>query len=215
MIRFNDRIDAGKQLAIKLKIYHGHPDAIVIALPRGGVVTGYHIAQQLNLPLDIVVPRKIGAPFNPELAVGAITEDGSVHLDKKLMVQLDVTEQELETIIAEEKQEAQRRLETYRGDRPPLNLENKIVILVDDGVATGATMKAAIKSVQTHKPQKIIVVIPVAPADAVDKFTSMVDKVIVLATPEDFVAISQFYTVFDQTEDEEVIELLKKALKAT
>ncbi len=225
-MRFKDRTDAGKILAKKLLAYKNNPDTIIIALPRGGVVIGFEVAQALNLPLDIVVPRKIGAPLNPEFAVGAVTEDGSAMLDPSLLALLKITEQDLVEIIAKEKEEAQRRLKTYRAGRAPLNLSNKIVLLVDDGIATGATMLAAIKSAQKREAQKIIVAVPVAPPDSIIKIkhalgknstnnnaNAITDMIIVLHAPQDFGAISIFYDSFEQTTDKEVIALLEQTKK--
>ncbi len=209
MIRFKDRKDAGMLLAKKLLSYKNKPNAVVIGLPRGGVVTAFEIAQELKLPLDIIVPRKIGAPFSPELAVGALTEDGQVDLNEQLIHNLNINKKDLENIIEEEKQEAQRRLKIYRGNRSPRNLQNKIVLLVDDGIATGATMKAAIKSAQKDGAQKIIVATPVAPPETVKLLEKLVDEVICLQQPEDFGAIGIFYENFKQTTDEEVVALLK------
>lgn len=209
-MRFKNRVDAGQQLAKKLNRFKNNPDAIVIGLPRGGVVPAFEIAQALNLPLDIVVPRKLGAPINPEVAMGAVTEDGSVHLDQTIISMLHVTKEELDKIIEEETTESKRRLKTYRKDRPPLDLKNKITILVDDGVATGATMFAAIESAKTRGAQKIIVAVPVGPPESMHKIKKKVDEVIVLDQPADFMAISLHYMFFPQTSDEEVIEFMEK-----
>ena len=209
MIIFKNRKEAGKLLAKKLITYKNQPECIVIGLPRGGVVTAYEIAQELNLPLDIIVPRKIGAPFNPELAVGALTEDGQVDLDKSLMRSLNISENDLTKTIEDEKKEAQRRLGLYRHNKSPRNLQNKIVILVDDGIATGATIKASIKSIQKDNAQKIIVAVPVAPPETVRNLKQLVDEIICLLEPENLGAIGQFYEQFGQTSDEEVITLLK------
>ncbi|MFH0898557.1 MAG: phosphoribosyltransferase [bacterium] len=208
MIQFKNRQDAGKKLAKKLLTYKNNPKAIVIGLPRGGVVVAYEIAQILELPLDIVVPRKLGAPFNPELAIGAVTEDGSIILDHQIINILGISKTEITEIIEKEKKEAERRLQIYRKNRPPLNLKNQIVILVDDGIATGSTMLAAIKSVQVHGAQSIIIAIPIGPTETIAKIKNMVDSVVVLDTPPNFMAIGIYYKSFTQTTDEEVITLL-------
>ncbi len=208
MNRFQDRADAGRQLAQKLIQYKDNPEAIVIGLPRGGVVTAWQVSSILHLPLDIIVPRKIGAPHNPELALGALTQEGAIVWNTELMNMLNLHPSDVQYIIDAEKKEAQRRLKLYRGDRAPLVIKNKIVILVDDGLATGATMKAAIASVKDQGAQKIIVAIPVAPADTIEKFKQEADEVICLFVPEFFMGVGGAYAHFDQTTDDEVINLM-------
>ena len=208
---FIDRADAGRKLASLLGKYKDMQDAIVIGLPRGGVVNAYEVAKELNLPLDIIVVRKIGAPMQPELAVGAISQEGDVLLDHAIMNMVGVKEQDLQIIIEDEKQEAQRRLEVYRHDRSPLDLKNKIVILVDDGLATGATMRAAILSARSMGAQKVVVAIPVSPKDTLVKIEQEADEVICLYVPELFWGVGGFYDSFLQTQDEEVIDLLSKS----
>lgn len=210
MRRFKDRVDAGKQLVSHLERYKNNLDAIVIGLPRGGVPVAFEVAKALGVPLDIVVSRKIGAPGRPELAVGAITEDGSVMLNRELMTMVGVNEEQLRVTIEAEKREAQRRLTLYRGDQPPLDLKDKITILVDDGIATGSTMLAAIVSARAHGAKKVIVAIPVAPADGVQKISKEADEVVCLSTPDFFPGVGYFYDTFGQTEDEEVIALMQK-----
>lgn len=205
---FYDRHDAGKKLAEALLEYKNDKEAIVIALPRGGVVVGYEVAKLLKLPLDIVSPRKIGAPFNPELAIGAITETGEKILSDELIDSLGISHEHLEQVIAKEKKEALSRLQRFRKNRPPRNLTSKKVIIVDDGLATGATMRAAIKTVKAEKAKELIVAIPVAPQDTLAKIKKEVDKVICLSSPYTFFAVGQFYERFDQTSDEEVVSLL-------
>lgn len=206
---FKDRKDAGKQLFPLLKNYQDDPDTIVIGLPRGGVVTAYEISHALHLPLDIVCPRKIGAPQNPELAIGAITETGEGNYNARLIEILGVSEGYLKRKVEEEKKIAQHRLNLYRSNRPPRNLKGKKVILVDDGLATGATMKAAIKTVQAEEAEKIIVAVPVSPIETLQEIEDEVDEVVCLSTPVSFAAVGQFYEEFWATTDEEVIKLLK------
>jgi len=207
---FIDRIDAGKKLVPFLQRYKDQKDTIVLGLPRGGVVIAYEIAHALHLPLDIVVPRKIGAPMQPELAIGAVTQDGSVMLNEMVMDKFGITQVDIEPIIQKEMHEAKRRLKAYRGTKPPLDLHDKTVLLVDDGIATGYTMLAAIESVRARGAKKIVVVVPVAPPDTVNQLLRIVDDVVCLFQPEFFGAIGRFYEDFGQTTDEEVIELLKK-----
>lgn len=205
---FKDRIDAGKQLAAALKQYANDDGTIVIALPRGGVVIGFEVAKALNLTLDIVCPRKIGAPSNPELAIGAITETGDGILSDMLIEQLGVSEEYIKNSIKKEKKEALWRLNHYRKNRPPRNLKDKKVLIVDDGIATGSTMRAAIKTVRAESAKEIILAVPVAPPDTIEKLKKDVDKTICLASPSSFFAVGQFYDFFEQTTDEEVITLL-------
>lgn len=207
---FRDRQDAGQRLARKLKSYGGKADAILLALPRGGVVVAAEIARELELPLDIVVPRKIGAPHNPEFAIGAITEDGESVFDAEAIRALGVLQEYIAQTVQEEQHEAERRIKVYRGDWPPLNVNGKTVILIDDGVATGATMRAAIRSVRKRGAAKVIVAVPVLPSDTRDILEREADEVIYLDAPILFGAVGAFYENFPQTTDEEVVSILRK-----
>lgn len=203
-----DRHDAGKKLAQALISYDRAPDTVIIALPRGGVVIGYEVACVLHLPLDIVCPRKIGAPYNEEFAIGAITETGEGILSKELVAELYISEDYLQNKIAEETQKAKWRLDAYRKNRPPRQLNGKRVILIDDGLATGSTMRAAIKTVRKEGAKEIVIAIPVSPPETLASLKKEVDLIVCLATPEIFFGVGQFYENFEQTTDEEVIELL-------
>lgn len=205
---FSDRVDAGKRLGSALKDLVGK-EAIVLAIPRGGVVIGYEVAKALELPMDVIIPRKIGAPSNPELAVGAMTENGTVLLDKRLIEQLQVSDYYIKKESAAQKLEIQRRLKLYRGDVSYPSLENRDVILVDDGIATGSTMKAALASVRKRGAKTVVIAIPVGPPPTIVELQREADRVICLHTPESFYAIGQFYRDFAQTSDEEVTRLLK------
>ena len=205
---FKNRQHAGQLLVDVLRKYQSRDDTVVIGLARGGVVVAYEISQDLNLPLDIICARKIGAPSNHEFAIGAITETGESILDNGLIKRLHVTDSYLKSEIRKEKEEAARRLTIYKNGRPSLNLKDKMVILVDDGIATGATMKAAIQSTKAKYCKGIIVAVPVAPPDTLDEIRDSVDEVICLAAPIFFQAVGQFYENFSQTTDEEVIHLL-------
>jgi len=205
---FPDREEAGKRLALELTVYSSK-DAIVLAIPRGGVVIGYQVAHKLKVPLDIIVPRKIGAPDNPELAIGAVAEDGTLSLDNLAVRYMNVPETYIEGESRRQIIEIKRRLKLYRGDTPYPELQDRIVILVDDGIATGSTIKAAIASIRKKKPKSVIVAVPVAPRSTVKDLEKEADRVICLSTPEFFYAIGQFYKDFSQTSDEEVIRLLK------
>lgn len=210
---FKNRQDAGKKLAKELKSFKNQENTILLALPRGGVVVAFVIAQELNLPLDLVVPRKIGAPNHEEYAIGAITETGQGIFDQAAIESLNVSRAYLDDKVKTEKKEAQRRLKTYRQDRPPLNLDGKTVIIIDDGIATGLTMQAAIESVKQKKAKKIIVAVPVSAQDSLSKIKKQADQVICLDTPLFFGAVGAFYENFEQTKDQEVIDLMTQAKK--
>jgi len=207
---FKDRKSAGRKLAKELKDYKGRKDCIVIALPRGGVVLGVEVSQYLNLPLDLVVPRKIGAPGNSEYAIGAITEDGERIINEPEVKNLGISKEFLEKEIKKEMKEAQRRIKLYRGKSEKNNLSNKTVILVDDGIATGLTMKAAIKSVKKKGAKKIIIAVPVSARDSIREISNTVDNVVCLHAPAFFGAVGVFYRQFSQVEDEEVIQMMNK-----
>jgi len=211
MTKFKNRAEAGKKLATMLNKYRGNKEAIVIGLPRGGVVTAFEVAHALSLRLDIIVTRKIGAPGQPELAVGALTQDGEPIFNHDLMTRLQLSQEDLEPIIAAERQETQRRLTLYRADRDPLDLRENSAIIVDDGIATGATMRAAIKSARALQAQKIVVAVPMCPPDVLETIKREVDEVICLLTPEYFGGVGAFYEEFAQTEDASVIQLLQRA----
>lgn len=205
---FKNRKEAGEKLAAALGAYRNAANTIILALPRGGVVVGFEVAKALGLPLDIVVPRKIGAPGNPEYAIGAITETGDAIMNEPEVRQVDP--EWLRHAMAEEQQEAQRRLTTYRAGPPP-DLEGKVVIIIDDGIATGYTMQAAVASVKARKPAKIIVAVPHGADDSIAQIRKAVDEVVVLTIPPVYLAVGAHYEGFPQTTDEEVIKLLKNA----
>ncbi len=209
MSYFNDRVDAGKRLASELADFKSK-GALVLAIPRGGVVVGYEIAEELNLPLDVIIPRKIGAPDNPELAIGAVTEDGTTILDQSLIAYIGVPQSYIEEESRRQRQEIQRRLKVYRQNEPYPNLKGRNVIIVDDGIATGSTMKAALASVKNRGAKSVTVAVPVGPPSTIQELEKQADRVVCPYTPEYFQAIGQFYRDFSQTTDEEVIELLKK-----
>ena len=206
---FKDQVAAGELLAKELVKYKSQDVVIVLAIPRGGVATGYGLAKKLNLPLDVIVTCKIGAPNNPELAIGAVGEtEGSLWLNEKLIGELGVSKDFIKKEAKIQKLEIKRREKIYRQGREPLDLKNKTVILVDDGLATGATMMAAIREIRNMKPKKVIVVVPVAPPDTVEELKKEADEVICLQTPKLFFAVGQWYENFRQYSDEEVIKLL-------
>jgi putative phosphoribosyl transferase len=205
---FSDRVDAGKRLGSALNDVVSK-DAVVLAIPRGGVVVGYEIAHMLGLQLDVIIPHKLGAPDNPELAIGAITEDGTAILDENLITYMSVTQNYIHEESERQKKEIGRRLKLYRQNTVAPNLKGRNVLIVDDGIATGSTMKAALASVQKQGAANVTVAVPVGPPSTIHELRSQTDNVICLYMPEYFQAIGQFYSDFNQTSDEEVIELLK------
>lgn len=205
---YHDRRHAGQELTKSLSKFKDDKKAVILALPRGGVVVAAEIAGALKLPLDLVIPRKIGAPGNPEYAIGAITETGEGIMNETEVALVD--QKWLETEMAKEAKEARRRMAVYRGKRPPLDLAGKTVILVDDGVATGFTMRAAIASVRARDPERIIVAAPHGARESVEILKREADVVVILETPDFYVAVGAFYESFPQVEDDEVIEIMKK-----
>ncbi|MEM1942476.1 MAG: phosphoribosyltransferase [Candidatus Caldarchaeum sp.] len=206
---FYDRADAGRRLAKHLgKRVQG--ECVVLAIPRGGVVVGFEVAKQLNCPLDVVISRKIGAPSQPELAVGAVAEDGTIFIDEEIARIVGASEEYIRQTASEENREARRRAEVYRMGRPMLDLRGRTVVLVDDGLATGLTMKAAVHMARSKGAERIVVAIPVAPPESVEKLKRIADEVVCLETPTDFFAIGQFYDRFEQLSDEEVISILNR-----
>lgn len=204
---FRNRAQAGQLLAKRLMHYAGRKDVIVLALPRGGVPVGYEIAQALQLPLDIFLVRKLGAPGHEELAFGAIAIDGATVFNHEIIEMLGLSPTVIDAVIKRETMVLNERNRKYRGSRPLPNLLDHTVILVDDGIATGATLMAAITAIRKICGQ-IVVAVPVAPAEAVTKFSSVTDEFICLETPRDFLAIGSWYEDFSQTSDEEVYRLL-------
>ena len=203
---FTDRDDAGRRLALRLQSY-AHTNAIVYALPRGGVVIGATIATTLHLPLDLIITRKIGHPINPEYAIGAVAEDGHFISDPSSMV--DVDNKWLRAEIERQQSEAKRRRETYLAHKPPRAVVDATAILVDDGIATGLTMRCAINELKHRNPRAIIVAIPVASPDSLALIRPLVDEIICLSTPPTMGSIGAFYDMFPQVEDAEVIRLMQ------
>lgn len=209
---FKDRQSAGKLLAPYLEEYRNVQNTLILGLPRGGVVVAAEVAKELNLPLDIICPRKIGAPYNRELAIGAITERGDLFLNKEIMVQLDVSHDFLSKAMAEEKERAKQQSMRFRMGRALLQIMGKNIILIDDGLATGATMSAAIHAMKEAQANKIVVAIPVAPRSTLESLRKKVDQLICLHSPALFMAVGEFYENFSQITDNEVVELLKADL---
>jgi putative phosphoribosyl transferase len=209
-MRFHDRVDAGRQLAALLTSYANRDDVTVLALPRGGVPVAFEVASALRAPLDVFLVRKLGVPGHAELAMGAIASGGVRVLSHDIITQLAVSPAEVEEITVRERIELDRRDRMYRGDREPAPLAGRTVILVDDGLATGATMEAAILAVRHSQPARVVVAVPVGAADTCRRLAGVAEEVVCAATPEPFQAVGLWYERFDQTSDDEVIELLRR-----
>jgi putative phosphoribosyl transferase len=206
---FRDRGEAGERLAQALAHLAGD-DVVVLAIPRGGVVVADAVARALGAPLDIVVPRKVGAPGNPELGLGAVAPGVRV-LDERLIAELRVPPDYIEREIAAQEREIERRQRAYRGGRPPVAVQGKVAIVVDDGVATGGTAVAAARWGRREGAKRVVLAVPVAPAQALRTLGREVDELVVLATPDPFYAVGQWYSDFTQVSDDEVVELLSRA----
>lgn len=205
---FRDRVDAGKSLAKLLSGYADRDDVLVLGLPRGGVIVAHEIAAALHVPLDVFLVRKLGVPGAEELAMGAIASGGIRVLDSSLIRALQISREAVEHVTREEERELKRREKSYRAGRQPLDVAGKAVILVDDGLATGFTMRAAISAVKRLDPRSVVVAVPVAPHSTLEGLLSDVDEVVCIATPDPFESVGRFYDRFDQTSDEEVRGLL-------
>ncbi len=205
---FRDRLEAGRLLGDALAFLKGRKDVIVLAIPRGGVPVGWEVAAMIGAPLDIVITRKMGAPGNPELAVGAVTQDGEMILDDDVVRMLGVSKDYLNREAARQVEEVKERERKYRGARPYPELEGKTVVIVDDGIATGSTIRAAAESVRRRGAATIIIAAPVAPPHTVSELSKYADRVVCLSTPDYFSAIGQFYEDFEQVEDDVVKKIL-------
>jgi putative phosphoribosyl transferase len=210
-MRFRDRADAGRQLAEHLRAYANRSDVIVLALPRGGVPVAREVAAALAAPLDVFLVRKLGVPGHPELAMGAIAGSGVRVLSDDLVRQLGIPMHTVEETTTREQAELERRDRLYRGTRPRPALEHRTVILIDDGLATGATMEAAIRAARASNPARVVVAAPVGARETCERLVGIADEVVCAATPEPFQAVGLWYEEFDQTSDDEVIDLLEKA----
>lgn len=206
--RFQDRRDAGRALAERLRHYASRDDVLVLALPRGGVPVAWEVANALDAPLDLFLVRKLGLPGHEEFAIGAIASGGVRVVSDELLREFGIDEEQLEAITRLERAELERRERQYRGDRPPPDVRGKTVILVDDGLATGSTMRAAVAALRAEGPARIIVAVPTAARETCDDLRPEVDELICATTPEPFLAVGLWYADFSQTTDEEVHELL-------
>ena len=211
MKHFRNRIEAGQLLAAQLQEYVGHPDVLVLALPRGGVPVAYEIAKVLQAPLDLCLVRKLGVPTQPELAMGAIASGGVMVLNEGVLQSLHISQDALTEVVAQEQQELERRDRAYRGEQPFPDLRDRSLIVVDDGIATGSTMRAAVTALRTHQPKQIVVAVPVAPPQIDQLFQPVADRVVCLMQPDSLSSIGMWYDDFSQTDDDEVRELLQRS----
>ena len=208
---FQDRRHAGRVLAAALSRYRGRGDLVVLALPRGGVPVAYEVAKQLSAPLDVFVVRKLGVPGYEELAMGAIASGGVLVLNQDVVNQLGLSQGVIDAVASKEREELARRERLYRGDRPPVEVRGRTVILVDDGLATGSTMRAAVAGLKARGPSGIVIGVPIAVPSTCEELASEVDDIVCAVTPEPFYAVGLWYSDFSQTTDEEVRELLEAA----
>jgi len=213
MTVYADRFDAGRRLAERLAEYADRDDVVVLALPRGGIPVGFEVAQRLNAPLDVFTVRKLGVPSHKELAMGAIASGGIRVLNQDVVAQLQIPEWQIDQVAAAEQQELERREQAYRDGRPPVPVKDKTIILVDDGLATGASMRAAVQALRLMEPSAIIVAVPVGAPDTCELLRNDADAVVCAVTPENFMAVGRWYEDFSQTTDEEVRELLAQATR--
>ena len=211
MIPFKDRRDAGRKLAQKLTAYAGQPDLLTLALPRGGVPVAYEVARALNAPLDVFLVRKLGLPGQEELAIGAIATGGVRVLNRDIIRTLSIPDEVINFVARRELQELQRRERLYRGDRPPPEVRDRTIILIDDGLATGASMRAAVVSSRARHPARILVAVPIAAETVCEAFRTEVDEIICAVTPEPFYGVGRWYEDFSQITDQEVRILLEEA----
>ena len=213
MAFFKDRVDAGRKLAKELPKYANISDVLILALPRGGVPVAFEVAKELNVKMDVFIVRKLGVPGNEELAMGAIASDNIRVLNEDVIRSFQIPQSVIDEVAVNELRELERRERLYRGNRPKPDISGSTVILIDDGLATGATMRAAAAAVKTKNPAKIVIAVPTAASDTCSAFENEVDKTICVATPEPFYGVGAWYEDFSQTTDKEVCELLNKAAK--
>ena len=212
--RFADRRDAGRALAAALRTYAGRNDVVVLALPRGGVPVAFEVAEALGAPLDLFMVRKLGAPQHPELAMGAIASGGVRVLNDDVVRWYGITPEQIDAVAREEQRELERREVAYREGRQAVPIEGRVVILIDDGLATGSSMRASVQAVRRHNPSRIVVAVPVGARDTCDDLSAHADEVVCVDSPEPFIAVGQWYGDFNQTTDQEVRDLLRDHARA-
>jgi putative phosphoribosyl transferase len=210
-VPFRDRYDAGRVLATKLSAYAHRPDVLVLALPRGGVPVAFEVARALPAPMDVFLVRKLGVPGQEELAMGAIASGGGRVLNREVIEALGIPDRGIDAVAAHEEKELVRRERLYRDDRPPPDVQGRTVILIDDGLATGATMRAAAATLRQEGPARIVVAVPLAAASVCEEFAQEVDEIVCAVTPEPFYAVGLWYEDFSPTTDDEVRELLQRS----
>lgn len=211
MTVFKDRNDAGQQLAKALDEFAGNDNVVVLALPRGGVPVAYEVARVLQAPLDVMVVRKLGVPGQRELAMGAIASGNIRVMNEGIVNQLAIPQKAIDEVVEEERIELERRERLYRGSEGRCDIKGKVIILVDDGIATGATMRAAIAAIKQQQPKQLVVAVPTAALDSCQRISGEVDRMVCLSTPEPYIAVGCWYRRFSQTRDDEVTQLLQKA----
>lgn len=211
---FKNREEAGELLAQELVAFRNDPSGILLALPRGGVTVGYQLSLALHLPLDVLITRKIGAPGNPEYALGAVSETGAVYWNREALSGLSLSDRDLAMAVQAQQKEVSRRVALYRQGRPFPNLKDRTVIIVDDGLATGATFFASVATVREAHPRRIIGAVPVGPRSTIQEARGLVDQLVVLRVPDPFYAVGHFYRNFEQVEDREVLQYLNLAEEA-
>ena len=208
---FKDREDAGRALAAGLRGYSHRDDVIILALPRGGVPVAYELARALGVEFDVLVVRKLGVPHDPELAMGAIASGGAQYLDEAMARRIGITPTQVVEVLAEERRELARRETLYRGNRPLVQLNGRTVIVVDDGIATGASMRVAVEALRTRQPARVVIAVPVAPADTADRLVSIADEFVCTHVAGTFLSVGRFYENFDQTTDTQVRALFARS----
>ena len=211
---FQNREEAGHRLAQVLKQYRDDPNGVIVALPRGGVAVGYAMSMDLHLPLDVFITRKIGAPQNPEYALGAISETGNLYLNSEAIAAFQLSDGEIETLANVQREEIVRRQRLYRRGRPPRSLKDRLVMVVDDGIATGATFFASVAAIRREQPRFVVAAVPVGPPEVIERARAMVDELVVLATPAQFWSVGGHYADFRQVSDDEVVSYLHAAHEA-
>ena len=212
---FRNRTDAGKILAAKLRPYALRQDVVVLALPRGGVPVAFEVAEELNAPLDVIIVQKLGTPGQEELAMGAIASGNVKIFNHRVLDQLDISQSQMDSAISGAQEELQRRERFYRGGRPSIDVQGRTVILIDDGLATGSSMRAAAGAIRQRQPAQLVLAVPVASLATCDELQGEFDEVVCAVTPERFYAVGQWYQEFSQTTDQEVRDLLARAAART